>query len=490
MAAAKLCVTVTAPSMAALREQRDRVAEADLVELRLDTVADPDALGAVSDRRLPVIVTCRPRWEGGFFDGSEEERWRLLSDAQLGGAEFIDVEWKANFFELVERRRGRGVVVSHHDFAGVPDDLAGRVRAMRATGAEVVKIAVMAHRLSDAVPLMTLPRRDRVSLVALAMGDAGLPSRVLAARFGSCWTYAGAEVAPGQIAPTTMQQRFRFSRITERTAVYGIVGRPVMHSVSPAMHNAAFDRAGIDAVYLPLAAADFQDFVTFAEACGVAGGSVTAPYKLAAFDAAIHRDAISQRVQSLNTLKRVAGEWAGINTDVPGFLAPLADVSTRGMRATIMGAGGASRAAAVALVGAGARVSIAARRPERARIVAGLTGASPAAWPPVPGSWDLLVNATPVGTSPDADDSPLPGGPFGGEWVYDLVYNPPQTRLLREAREAGCRTIGGLAMLVGQAQRQFEWWTGVAADARVMRDAAFDALGIHDPVSAHWTDRS
>ena len=469
--------------MAALREQRDRVTHADLVELRLDMVADPDPAGAVAGRRLPVIVTCRPEWEGGRFTGSEEERWRLLSDAQLAGADYIDVEWKAGFHELIERRRGRGVIVSQHDFSGVPDDLAARVRAMRGTGAEVVKVAVMARHLGDLIPLLSL-RGAGTSLVTLAMGEAGLPSRVLAARFGSAWTYAGPAVAPGQMEAQALEDRFRYSRLTAETPVYGVVGRPVSHSVSPAMHNAAFRAAGIDAVYLPFAAADFPDFLAFADACGIAGVSVTAPFKLAAFEAAVQRDMVSDRVVSLNTLKRIRGGWSGLNTDVPGFLAALKDISLEGRRATILGAGGASRAAAVALSSVGAQVSVAARRRERADVVAHLTGVSPTGWPPAPGSWDLLVNATPVGTSPDTDESPLPGGPFDGELVYDLVYNPIETRLLREAHAAGCRTIGGLAMLVGQAQRQFEWWTGKPADPQVMRDAALAALAGHGPQTA------
>jgi shikimate 5-dehydrogenase len=133
---------------------------------------------------------------------------------------------------------------------------------------------------------------------------------------------------------------------------------------------------------------------------------------------------------------------------------------------------------AVALASAGVKVSIAARRLDQARTVAALTGAQVVEWPPDPASWDLLVNATPVGTSPQAGRSPLPDDyQFpGGGLVYDLVYNPPQTRLLQDADRAGCRTIGGLDMLVAQAQAQFEWWTGGRPADRVMREAAIARL--------------
>lgn len=473
---AQLCVTVTGSTMAELRERRDKVVGADLIELRLDTVSDPSAAGALEGRRLPVIVTCRSKSEGGRFEGSEDERWRILSDAQKLGADYIDVEWKSGFFELIERRRGRGIVVSHHAFDGVPSDLETRVKAMRATGAEVVKIAVMARRLSDNLPLINIARSQTAPFVGLAMGEAGLASRVLAARFRSSWTYAGDSVAPGQVPPARMLNEFSFSRLTEQTALYGVVGRPVTHSLSPAMHNAAFRSCGIDAVYLPLAAVDFEDFLNFADEIDLAGVSVTAPFKLAAFESAVDLDDVSRRVRSVNTLTRRERQWAGCNTDVAGFLAPLKDVPLRGMRATVLGAGGAARAVSVALASAGAKVTIAGRRAKRARLVASLTGVMATEWPPAPESWDILVNATPVGTAPDIGETPLPGATFGGHLVYDLVYNPLDTRLLRDARAAGCRTIGGLAMLVGQAQRQFEWWTGQTINSHVMRDAAMDAL--------------
>ena len=476
MPTAQLCVTVTGSTMAELRERRDQVVDADLVELRLDTVSDPSAAGAVEGKRLPVVVTCRSRGEGGSFTGSEEERWRILAEAQKLGADYIDVEWKSGFYELIERRRGRGVVVSHHDFDGVPADLTAKVKAMRATGAEVVKIAVMARRLTDNLPLLAVAKAQTRPVVALAMGDAGIVSRVLAARFGSVWTYAGDAVAPGQLGPARMRGEFSFARLSDATRLYGVVGRPIVHSLSPVMHNAAFRSIGSDSVYVPLAAADFDDFLTFADGFDVDGASVTAPFKLAAVECANEADVMSQRVQSANTLKRVDGRWHAANTDVAGFLAPLKDAPMRNLRATILGAGGAARSVSLALASVGATVTIAARRLDRAQFVAARTGATAVEWPPAPQSWDMLINATPLGTAPDIADSPLPGGPFSGHLVYDLVYNPSETRLLREARAAGCRTIGGLAMLVGQAQRQFEWWTGERIDPQVMRDAAINAL--------------
>jgi shikimate dehydrogenase len=251
------------------------------------------------------------------------------------------------------------------------------------------------------------------------------------------------------------------------------------------MHNAAFRAAHRDAVYLPLAAADFEDFLTFADAVGLKGASVTAPFKVNAFERADECDPVSNRIQSVNTLRREGPRWLACNTDVTGFLAPLESSlrsgtrsNWRGARATVLGAGGASRSVSVALAAAGLRVTISARRTDQAQAVAALTGAATAPFPPDPESWDVLVNTTPVGTAPNHEASPLPADYLfhADKLVYDLVYNPPFTRLLRDAARAGCRTVGGLDMLVAQAQAQFEWWTGQRPADRVMRDAAMQRL--------------
>ena len=480
MKTAKLCATVTADTMAELRTRRDRVGDADLVELRLDSVRDPSAAAALAGRRKPVIITCRPKSEGGMFEGSEEERRRILAEALTLGAEFVDLEWRGSCADLITHTGGRRIVLSHHDFQGTPVDLHDTAHAMLASGAEVVKLAVTARRLGDCLTLRAVGQQTRVPMVLIAMGDAGVATRVLASWFGSCWTYAGDHVAPGQIDVERLQHEFRFRRIGDRTAIYGVAGKPVAHSVSPSMHNAAFRAANLDAVYLPLAAADFADLMTFADALNLAGVSVTAPFKVQAFERADECDPVSRRIQSANTLRRVGTKWLGCNTDVTGFLSPLESVmKLAGQRATVLGAGGAARSVAVALASAGVRVTLCARRSEQARSIAALTSAAIGEWPPAAGTWDLLVNATPVGTAPGEHESPLPPGhALDGQLVYDLVYNPPRTRLLRDAAQAGCRTIGGLDMLVAQAQAQFEWWTEQRPADRVMRDAAVARLGV------------
>jgi 3-dehydroquinate dehydratase/shikimate dehydrogenase len=466
---ALLCETVTGLTTADLVEARD-ASSADLVELRLDGAREIDVAGVLAGRRRPVVVTCRPTWEGGRFAGSEDERREILGKALELGADFVDVEWNAHFETLIARDPAR-IVVSTHDFAGVPADLFERTQAMRATGAGAIKVAVMTPRLSDTLPLLEIARGGPA--IVIGMGPAGIVTRLLAARFGSQWTYAGA-VAPGQIHMDRMVEEFGFRRTTSATRVYGIVGGTAAHSLSPAMHNAAFSAAGIDAVYVPLCASDFADFETFSAGVGVEGASVTIPFKVDALRAARQADATAKAVGAANTLRRTDTGWDATNTDVAGFLSPIEGELSgplRGARASVLGAGGAARAVVAALVSRGARVSVHARRATQAEAVASELGATSAPFPPAPGSWDLLVNTTPLGGPARRDESPLPGGPFGGGVVYDLTYGPGESRLVRDARAAGCRTLDGLPMLVAQAERQFEWWTGQAPAPGVMRAA-------------------
>jgi 3-dehydroquinate dehydratase/shikimate dehydrogenase len=480
MSKALLCVTVTAPTTAELRRRRDEVSRADLVELRLDSVSDPDVAGALAGRRVPVIVTCRPEWEGGHFRGSEEERHRLLSEAIARGAEYVDLEWRARFDDLVALAGGRRIVLSAHDFDGVPADLAARAQAMKTSGAAVIKIAAQTRSLSDCVPLLDLgAQMGRAGgLVVIGMGEAGLATRVLAAKFGSMWTYAGTEAHVGQLTPEILNGQYRYSSLTDTTDVYGLVGLPIGHSVSPAMHNAAFEAARRDAVYLPFPAASANDFVRFARALGLKGASITIPYKVAMLDQVDEVYSVARRIGAINTISVVDGRWIGGNTDAAGFLQPLQGiVPLQNAAASILGAGGSARAVAVALASAGARVRVHARNTDRARDVALLAGGEVGPWPPAPASWDLLVNCTPIGMHPHVDDTPVSSQLLTGATVYDLIYNPQPTRLLREAQQAGCNTIGGLDMLVGQAQEQFQWWTGVKPPSGVMRAAAIKRLG-------------
>jgi 3-dehydroquinate dehydratase/shikimate dehydrogenase len=476
--------TVRGRTLAELRAARDAVRTAELVELRLDGVTDVDVAGALAGRRRPVIVTCRAAWEGGQFDGSEAERLQLLGDAIRLGAEYVDVEWRADRAAL-PARSGTRIVLSHHVFDGMPADLDGRVRAMLGEPADIVKVAVMPANLRDCLRLFDLEWAGRPHVV-IAMGAAGQWTRLCPWLFGSAWTYGGT-AAPGQVAADDLTEMYRVPERTVDTALYGIGGAPLAHSASPAMHNAAFAALGIDAVYVPLETADADEFLDVATRIGVRGASITAPLKTSLYARVPAGDELSRRIGAINTLRREAdGTWESCNFDAAGFFSPLEAraASLAGARAVVLGAGGSARTVVWTLQRAGASVEIAARRPERAQALAAEFGVRAIGWPPSPG-WDLLVNTTPVGTWPAMEQSPLEAAFIHGRLVYDLVYNPPETTLLARAAAAGADTIGGLEMLVSQACHQFEWWTGRTAPRTTMEAGARAFLarareGAHD----------
>jgi 3-dehydroquinate dehydratase/shikimate dehydrogenase len=474
---AQLCITVIGKDSEAIRQARVAAEDtADLVELRLDSMTSPDPEAALAGRRKPAIVTCRPAREGGMFDGSEEERLRILQRAQSLGAEFIDIEWDIRAEPFVAARGGKGVIVSRHDFQGVPDDLPALLQRLRATGAEVAKVAVTVERASDLRTLLENARPGDGS-VLIGMGRAGLATRVLAARFGSRWTYAGNGVAPGQVSATRLLEEFHFRRIRPDAAVYVLLGRPAADSLSPAMHNAGFAALALNAVYVPIESRDIDGFRQVAGMIGMGGASVTIPFKRDVMPLLDETAPTAAEAGAVNTIAIRDGRWIGMNTDADGFLEPLRRrlPDLAGVRAMILGAGGAARGVGLALRREGAKVAISARRPEAAELVAHDIGAAVAPWPPPSASWDLLVNATPAGSGAHRDETPF-SGPFDGRLVYDLIYDPDPTRLMRAAESSGCAAIGGLEMLVAQAERQFEIWTGQRPPVGLFAEAARHAL--------------
>lgn len=467
----ELCVTVTGETSEAIRRAREAAeADADLVELRLDFMAQPDPAAALSGRRKPAIVTCRPVREGGQFTGAEDERLRILHTALSLGAEYVDVEWDANPVALIRARRGRGVVVSRHLFEATTDDPREILRSLRTSGAEIAKLAITIDSVSQLARLASAA--DGEPSVVIGMGDAGIASRVLAGRFGSRWTYAGSAVAPGQMPAAQLLHEFRFHRVRSDAAVYGVLGRPVARSLSPAMHNAGFAALGLNAAYVPFDTANLDGLRDLASAIGIHGLSVTIPFKQSIVPMLDDMAPSAAAAGAVNTIAIRDGRWVGMNTDADGFLQPLLrrNVGLRGARALILGAGGAARAVGVALRTQGASVAVTARRADAAAEAADAVGADTHPWPPSAGSWDLLVNATPIGSRA------VPGRAYEGTIekgiVYDLVYDPDPTPLMRDAASAGCEVIGGLEMLVAQAERQFEIWTGQRPPAGLFGAAA------------------
>jgi len=310
----------------------------------------------------------------------------------------------------------------------------------------------------------------------LGMGEVGFVTRVLAGRLGSAWCYASPSeqaVAPGQVTPEVLERTYRFRSVSPGTALYGVMGNPIMHSKSPAIHNRGFDETGIDAVYVPFQVPDLEGFWAAADVLDVRGLSVTVPYKTAVLGPNVEPDEAVRLVGACNTLVRRPGlpQWKGLNTDVEGFLTPLRTALggsiPPGLRATVIGAGGAARSVVYALRTAGVRVLVLNRTRQTGQALAAAFGADSAGLDEAgihasEGGADLIVQTTSVGMTPHDADDPAPGLRFTGrELVYELVYAPAQTPFVRRALAAGCRVVYGRQMLLAQAALQFQAFTGV-----------------------------
>ena len=461
---------------------------ADLFEVRADFVRDLDLDALLEARTKPILFTCRPESEGGRFpDRDAQARRRLLAEAASRGFDLVDVEARSGFEDVIASKAGRGLVLSWHDFEGTPDDLDAVYSRMAAHHPDVVKIAVTARSVADLGRLLSFAARHAGArgprLVALAMGPLGVASRVLGGRFGAPFTFAspesGREAAPGQLTAAALASTFRVRSIGPATRVYGLLGSDVLRSLSPAIQNRAFAERGLDAVYVPLQAESMDAFAAALPPLGLSGFSVTRPYK---GEILPHLDSVTPHAAeagSVNTVVEQAGRLVGLSTDGDGILVPLGKrIDPSGRRVVILGAGGAARAAAFALVRAGARVSVRARRAEQAAEVAKATGADAAGLDGLPGlEWDVLVNATPLGSGAFPGRSPVdPSSLRPGAVVFDMVYEPRETPLLAAAKARGCVTIDGVEMLVAQAVGQFEAWTGAPAPVEAMTEAALAAI--------------
>jgi 3-dehydroquinate dehydratase/shikimate dehydrogenase len=481
----QICVTLAEENTAALVDRMvDLDAHADLFEIRGDLVRELDLLTLMRVRTKPLLFTCRAVSEGGKAKDADPERREMLLEAVKRGFEYVDVEHRAPVFEVVAAKTGKGLVVSYHDLEGTPEDLDGLFQAMNAHGADVVKIAVTPHSFADVGRLVEFAARTAAAggtpLIALALGPLGAPTRLLAGRYGAPFTFAspaaGAEAAAGQIPAAVMDELYRVRQVSGRTKVYGIVGQDVGTSLSPRMHNRAFAACGLDAVYVPFSAESLPAFLAARRALGLSGWSVTRPYKVEILPYLDVVDEEASHAGSVNTVVVEDDRLRGFSTDGVGIVLPLArHLPLEGASVHVLGAGGASRAAAFALRKEGAAVTLLARDPEKAAEAARALGCD---YGPlsavVERRFDALINATPIGGGEHAELSPVPAAAWrAGCVALDMVYDPLETRFLREARAAGAVTISGLEMLLAQAVGQFEAWTGMTAPLDVMRQALF-----------------
>ncbi len=470
------CVTLTAEKDSdKLVKIRENLQWIDAVEIRLDLCSRPNSRFIASVLEIApstVILTYRRTEDGGVKKVSEEQRLDLIETLLQPGISYIDLEYGlvAPRIEKKARKLGIKIIRSLHDFDGVPSKMSNLIEKIAAEG-EIPKIACFPRSSREVQEMLNAVERTAhiQEKIVLGMGAFGFFTRVAPILCGSMLTFCSdgeREGAPGQISARQLEAVYRISAQDADTVYYGIIGNPVLHSESPRIHNKWFAEEGMNAVYIPFQVDDVDLFMKTASQLGVRGFSVTVPHKQQIIDCLDQVEPAVRSIGSCNTVIRTDAGWYGGNTDYEGFLNPLrkGDLLKPGARALVVGAGGVARTVVYALGWAGLEVTLVNRTDEKAKDLAGETGAHfhPVQEDLEQGCFYLVVQTSSAGMAPHTDVDPLPGYSFcGSELVYELIYAPEKTLFSERAAAAGCRVIGGREMLHAQAVLQFELFSSV-----------------------------
>jgi 3-dehydroquinate dehydratase/shikimate dehydrogenase len=492
----KICVAITGPNPAdMMRNAEEIVRENHFVEFRLDYLPAPAAIIPKLKQFLyergevTAIATCRRSATGGKFKGTIGAELEVLEKAAMAGCHLVDIELQtaehtkpAQMKKL--RAHGAALIISYHDFESTKnlDAIFDRILPFQP---EFVKIVSTAKTLADNVAMMRFldHRRDEANLIGICMGEQGIISRVLGLRAGSVFTFAaahaGEETGPGQIEARTLRETWRIDHIDASTKVYGVAGNPVRHSLSPLMHNIAFRRETVNGVFLPLQTTRLNDLLTLVREVPLHGLAITMPFKTDIIKHLAKTDVLSEKIGACNTVVRSQdGKLYGFNTDVAAVIRPLERrLPLRNAKVLVLGAGGAGRAAVFGLVEKGAEVFVWNRTAETAKKLARQAKAKTIRREQiVKSNFDVIINTTPVGMRGVKPASLLEPKELNTRLVFDLVYNPIDTPLIRMAREKGLPVITGVEMFVHQGARQFEIWTGKPAPEEEMLRVVIHAL--------------
>ncbi|XP_044498289.1 bifunctional 3-dehydroquinate dehydratase/shikimate dehydrogenase, chloroplastic-like [Mangifera indica] len=476
---------------------------ADIVEIRLDCLRNfnprQDLEILIKQSPLPTLVTYRPIWEGGQYEGDENKRQDALRLAMEFGASYIDVELEvAHDFNMSisgKKPDNFKVIVSSHNFHNTPSSeaIGNLVARIQATGADIVKIATTALDITDCARIFQIMVHSQIPTIGIVMGERGLISRLLGPKYGGYLTYgaleAGAISAPGQPTAKDLLELYNFRLINPDTKIYGIIGKPVGHSKSPLLFNASFKSVGLNAIYLHFLVDDVAKFFNTYSTPDFGGCSCTIPHKEAALKCMDDIDPIAKKIGAINNIcRRPDGKLYAFNTDYIGAISAIEDglrelngkapggteSPLAGKLFIVLGAGGAGKSLAYGGAQKGARVVVANRTFERAKELADKVGGKAMTLEEVehfhPEEGMVLANTTSVGMKPKIDETPLPKHALKHYClVFDAIYTPKDTRLLREAKETGAVIVYGTEMLIRQGFEQYKNFTGLPAPEELFR---------------------
>jgi 3-dehydroquinate dehydratase/shikimate dehydrogenase len=466
---------------------------ARLVELRLDYLnGEINLRRLVADRPCPVVIACRRTADGGKFSGGEEQRRLLLRTAIAEGVEYVDLE--DDLAASIPRFGRTKRIVSFHDFRKTPDNLAEIHGRLCQLDPDIVKLSTMANHPHDNLRMLELTRQSKTPTIGVCMGDIGTPTRILTGKFGAPFTYATFHhervLAPGQLSYQQMIETYHYDQIDAETEVYGVIADPVGHSLSPLVHNVAFRHCKLNKVYIPIRVPreDLARFMDEAPALGVRGLSVTTPHKEDVVKKLTEVDGAVRGIGAANTVVYEDKKRLGYNTDYRAAMDSLeatlggaeeAGRRLKGKTALVLGAGGVGRSVVYGLVRRGLNVVITDGAARQALTLAQHYECHSVEWAARHSvAADLLCNCTPVGMHPNVDETPFEKHHLRPSMiVFDAVYNPENTLLVKEARSRNCTVVTGIDMFVRQAMRQFFLFTGQQGPEDLMRETVRRAIG-------------
>ena len=460
---------------------------ADIIELRVDYLKNQDLKVFLDAAQKPVIVTCRKKSEGGFYEGDEKGRVDILLKAITAGADYVDIELSTPEPLLEELKKKKGetrLILSYHNFQQVPEDLQKTFDRMLEKGFEIIKIAVMANSIEDNLKIFDIIKQAKdknTNIIAFCMGEYGEVSRILSPIFGSYLTFGslskGKESAPGQIPADILKNIYRVNDLNRNLNIYGLIGNPVKESMGYLIHNRSFIKKNINNIYLPFLVDDLHSFIS-AYRKYFKGMSVTMPFKEQVIPLLDEIDGTAKKIGAVNTLQIRDGKLFGCNTDCSGAVKALEEkTELKGEKVFMIGAGGVARAIGFGIIEKEVDVYIFDVDTQKAGSLAADLGCKTTSAESIGSDFDILINCSPVGMHPNVEKTPFSKERLRkGMIVFDAVYNPLKTRLLREAEEMGCITIPGIELFVNQAVDQFELWTGEKAPKDLMMEIVLEKL--------------
>jgi 3-dehydroquinate dehydratase/shikimate dehydrogenase len=477
----RVCVAVIGSDPAEMLDKAEVLARDNtFLEFRLDYLPRPAlALPKLKQfneyhSHIVAMATCRRTAAGGKFKGSIASQLDILAKASNSGCQLVDLELQSAAHckpeQLRRLRTQAALVLSHHDYRATKN-LEQTLEKMLAISADFFKVVSTATTLYDNVVMMKFLEKygDQHSLIGVCMGEQGIISRLLGVRAGSVFTFAAVsedeKTAPGQVTAQELRSTYRIEQVDAATRVYGVAGDPVTHSLSPAIMNAALRRETVNGVYLALHAKTLKDLLACVRDIPIHGMSITMPYKTAILSHLDNTDSHTTKIGACNTVVRAQdGNLYGFNTDSAGVVRPLERrITIDGSKILVLGAGGAARAAVFGLKERGAEVYVLNRTFAQAQKLARSARARTLKRSDLKKlSFDVIINATPVGMG-NSHESPLNQDEIKAHFVFEMIYDPPETRFMKLARAAGAEVIPGVEMFVQQAARQFEIWTGKPA---------------------------